>query len=497
MRTQLKVYNTLTRRKEIFRPLHPPRVGMYVCGPTVYGSAHLGHARSAVNFDVIFRYLKHLGYQVRYVRNITDVGHLEGDTDEGVDKIAQQARLESLEPMEVAQRYTNSYYRDMALLRVQSPSIEPTASGHIPDQVTMIQQIIAAGFAYEVNGSVYFDVATYHAKHHYGTLSGRVLEELLTGTRFLQGKQEKRNPLDFALWKRAPSQHLMRWPSPWGIGFPGWHTECAAIATKYLGRQFDIHGSGMDLLFPHHECELAHAQAVHGQPLATYWLHNNLIMINGQKMGKSLGNFITLAQLFQGTHPLLDQAYSPMVLRYCILQAHYRSPLNFSTEALKAAHQGYVKLVNGLKMLEASPYAYPEAQSEAVDHTLVQQVAQLVHRCHEAMCDDFNTPQVLSALFGMLKLIHALHQDQRSWESLGPQAFAQLKAAYVTFLSDVLGLYEAQDVPATDLLHILLEVYQRAKEAKQYDQVDVMRAQLKRLGIAVLDTPTGIRWCYV
>jgi cysteinyl-tRNA synthetase len=494
MNIQLKVYNTLTRKKEDFSPLHPPRVGMYVCGPTVYGSAHLGHARSAVNFDVIFRYLKHLGYQVRYVRNITDVGHLEGDADEGVDKIARQARLEALEPMEVVQRYTNSYRRDMALLRVQSPSIEPTASGHIPEQIAMIQQLIAAGFAYEVNGSAYFDVAAYHAKYHYGTLSGRVLEELLIGTRFLQGKQEKRSPLDFALWKKAPRHHLMRWSSPWGIGFPGWHTECAAIATKYLGSQFDIHGGGIDLLFPHHECELAHARAIHNQPLATYWLHNNLITINGQKMGKSLGNFITLTQLFQGQHPLLDQAYSPMALRYCILQAHYRSPLDFSTEALKAAHQGYIKLINGLRILHVSPY--PKAQDEAIDHTLVQQVAQLVHRCHEAMCDDFNTPRALSALFGMLKLIHTLHDAQRSWAALGPDTFAQLKRTYVTFLSDLLGLYEAQFVPPTALLNILLAVYQRAKAAQQYEQVDAIRVQLKRLGIAVLDTPTGVQWRY-
>ena len=330
MRSELKVYNTLTRQKEGFLPLRPPWVGMYVCGPTVYGRAHLGHARSAINFDVIFRYLKHLGYQVRYVRNITDVGHLERDADEGADKVAQQARIEALEPMEVVQRYTNSYRQDMTLLNVQSPSIEPCASGHIPEQITMIERIIGAGFGYEANGSVYFDVEAYHKTHHYGKLSGRVVEELIAGTRRLSGQQEKRNPLDFALWKKATPIHLMRWPSPWGEGFPGWHIECSAISTKYLGPQFDIHGGGMDLLFPHHECECAQAQAAYRTELAKYWLHNNLITIDGQKMGKSLGNAITLEQLFRGTHPLLGQAHSPMTLRFFVLQAHYRSMLSFS-----------------------------------------------------------------------------------------------------------------------------------------------------------------------
>ena len=347
MQEALQVYNTLTRQKEIFTPLHPPKVGMYLCGPTVYGKAHLGHARSAINFDVIFRYLKYLGYQVRYVRNITDVGHLERDSDEGADKIAQQAQIESLEPMEVVQRYTQDYHQHMAMLNVQSPSIEPRASGHITEQIAMIQQIIQAGLAYEVQGSVYFDVAAYNKKNTYGALSGRVIEDLRAYTRSLQGQQEKRSPVDFALWKRAAPTHLMQWPSPWGPGFPGWHLECSAMATKYLGQPFDIHAGGIDLLFPHHECEIAQAQAAHNAPLAQYWLHNNLITIDGKKMGKSLGNFITLEALFSGTHALLDQAYSPMTLRFFVLQAQYRCTLRFSLEALKAAHHGYLRLING------------------------------------------------------------------------------------------------------------------------------------------------------
>ncbi|MEM9416765.1 MAG: cysteine--tRNA ligase [Bacteroidota bacterium] len=494
MQGQLQLYNTLIRQQEPFVPLHPPRVGMYVCGPTVYGHAHLGHARSAINFDVLFRYLKHLGYQVRYVRNITDVGHLERDVDEGADKIGQQATLEELAPMEVVQRYTNSYRHDMALLNVQSPSIEPQASGHITEQIAMIQQIIDAGLAYETQGSVYFDVLAYNKSHNYGQLSGRVLEDLLAGTRVLTGQQEKRNSVDFALWKKATPSHLMRWPSPWGEGFPGWHTECAAIATKYLGPQFDIHGGGMDLLFPHHECELAQVQAACQTSLARYWLHHNLITINGQKMGKSLGNFITLEQLFQGTHPLLDQAYSPMTLRFFVLQAHYRSTLGFSNEALQAAHQGYRKLINGLPILQKLT-ALPDSNAGASPE-VVSQVEQDCDRCYEAMNDDLNTAQVLAALFSLLKTIHTLRNGQLAPNDLGKTTFERLRTTYVTFVQDILGLREEAQVDASALLNVLLGLYGQAKANKQYDQVDAIRAQLKALGVVLQDTPKGLTWRY-
>ncbi|MHA7877319.1 MAG: cysteine--tRNA ligase [Bacteroidota bacterium] len=495
MRSQLKVHNTFTRQKELFIPFKAPFVGMYVCGPTVYGQSHLGHARSAISFDIIFRYLKHLGYQVRYVRNITDVGHLEGDADAGVDKIEKQAHLEALEPMEVVQRYTNSYHRDMALLNVQAPSIEPRASGHILEQITMIQQIIKAGLGYETGGSVYFNVEAYHKTHNYGKLSGRVIEDMLTGTRPLSGQQGKHNPLDFALWKKAAPAHLMRWPSPWGEGFPGWHIECSAIAHKYLGAQFDIHGGGMDLLFPHHECELAQAKVAFRAAPAKYWLHNNLIMIDGQKMGKSLGNAITLEHLFQGTHSLLDQAYSPMTLRFFMLQAHYRSTLSFSNEALQAAQRGYRKLMNGLRTIKT--LSYPEDGTEAIDQALATQVQRSCDGCYEAMNDDFNTAQVIAALFSLLKTINALKNRQLSPQLLGPVVFGQLKNVYVNFVEDILGLRPATNIPTNALLDILLSIYRQAKAEKQYGQVDAIRGQLQQLGIVVQDTPAGVQWDYV
>lgn len=494
MQLRLKIYNTLTRTKEFFVPLHPPSVGMYVCGPTVYGEAHVGHARSAINFDMIFRYLKHLGYQVRYVRNITDVGHLEGDGDEGSDKVARKARLEALEPMEIAQRYTNHYRRDMNLLHVNPPSIEPIASGHIPEQISMIQRIIEAGIGYEINGSVYFDVRTYHAKYGYGRLSGRVLDELLVSTRSLNGQRDKRYPLDFALWKKASIGHLMRWSSPWGIGFPGWHTECAAMASKYLGVPFDIHGGGLDLLFPHHECELAHANVVYNQPLAKYWLHNNLIVVNGQKMGKSLNNFITLTSLFQGAHPQVSQVYSPMALRYYILQAHYRSVLHFSEHALRNAHQGYTKLMNGLKLLHT--WQYPPAIH--TDLALEKEAELYMRHCDEAMCDDFNTPKVLVALFGLLRLINILFSRNIEAPRLRTSIFLRLKSTYKTFVLDILGLHEPSlTLAVTPLIQVLLEMYQRSRRDKRYEEVNMIRAELKRLGVTVQDTSSGVRWDYL
>lgn len=494
MQQSLQVYNTLTRQKETFTPLTPPRVGLYVCGPTVYGPAHLGHARSAVSFDVVVRYLKHLGYQVRHVRNITDVGHLERDADEGADKVVQQAEREALEPMEVVQRYTNSYRRDMARLNTLPPSIEPQASGHITEQIAMIQKIMAAGLAYESQGSVYFDVKAYHKHHHYGQLSGRVLEDLLTGTRALAGQQAKHYPLDFALWKKAAPNHIMRWPSPWGEGFPGWHIECSAIATKYLGPHFDIHAGGMDLLFPHHDCELAQSQAAQQTNLARYWLHNNLVTIDGQKMSKSLGNFITLSDLFEGTHQLLDRAYSPMTLRYFILQAHYRSPLSFSTQALQAAQTGYLKLMNGLKVLdELSP---PHSSPTEVDQGLRTQIEAHCAQCYAAMNDDFNTAKAMAGLFQLLRHINTLKNKPDTLATCAPEALEQLTSTYRVFVQDILGLSEESTASTTVLVDILLGVYGQAKADKQYAQVDAIRAQLKAQGIVVQDSVAGISWSY-
>ncbi|MCG8339828.1 MAG: cysteine--tRNA ligase [Cytophagales bacterium] len=494
MKSQLKVYNTLTRQKEVFKPLHPPRVGMYVCGPTVYGKAHLGHARSAITFDVVFRYLKYLGYQVRYVRNITDVGHLERDADEGEDKIAKQARLEQLEPMEVVRYYTDSYRKDMARLNVLQPSIEPSASGHIIEQIGMIEQIMRAGLAYEVNGSVYFDVEKYNKQGHYGKLSGRMIADLLTGTRALAKQQEKRGPLDFALWKKATPTHIMRWPSPWGEGFPGWHLECSAIGAKYLGQPFDIHGGGIDLLFPHHECEIAQSQVVYHTVPAKYWLHNNLITIDGQKMGKSLGNFITLEQLFQGTHNLLDQAYSPMVLRFFMLQAHYRGTLAFSIEALEAAKRGYLKLINGLRALKK--LVYTEDTPTNVDEKVVEQLHRNCDACHDAMNDDFNTAKTIAQLFDLLKRINDLKHGNLEATTLGKEAFERLKNTYKIFVEEILGIKEEPRLSPEALLHTLLKLYREAKEQKQYDRVDAIRAALKGQGIILQDMKTGVDWTY-
>ena len=345
MEHKLTIYNTLTRKKELFEPINPPHVGMYVCGPTVYGDPHLGHARPAITFDILFRYLQHLGYKVRYVRNITDVGHLEHDADEGEDKIAKKARLEQLEPMEVVQYYTLRYHKAMEALNVLPPSIEPHASGHIIEQIQLVREILENGYAYESQGSIYFDVNKYNRDHHYGILSGRNLDDVLNTTRELDGQEEKHNPADFALWKKAQPEHIMRWPSPWSDGFPGWHCECTAMGRKYLGERFDIHGGGMDLIFPHHECEIAQAVASQGHDIVHYWMHNNMITINGQKMGKSLGNFITLNEFFTGQNPNLKQAYSPMTIRFFILMAHYRGTVDFSNDALQAAEKAMSRLM--------------------------------------------------------------------------------------------------------------------------------------------------------
>lgn len=489
----LKLYNTLSRQKEEFQPINPPFVGMYVCGPTVYGDAHLGHARPAITFDTVNRYLTHLGFRVRYVRNITDVGHLQGDADEGEDKIAKKAKLEQLEPMEVAQQYTDSYHRDMALLNSWKPSIEPRATGHIPEQIALVEAILKEGFAYEVNGSVYFDVMKYNETNNYGKLSGRDLENLMSGSRTLDGQDEKRNSVDFALWKNASSEHLMKWDSPWGVGFPGWHLECTAMSSKYLGKHFDIHGGGMDLLFPHHECEIAQGNACNHQDPAKYWMHNNMITINGQKMGKSLGNFINLQELFTGNHKLLEKAYSPMTIRYFILTAHYRSTLDFSNEALQAAQKGYKKLINGLRIAKLLKFEVSDIEK---DEEQIKQVEQIITNAYRAMDDDFNTAQAIGHLFNLLKKINSMYTGQLKSAVFGEEVFNKLIETFSTFVSDILGLIEEKSDTQNQMLNLLLQLYSDAKTARDYAKVDEIRAGLKAIGFVVKDMKDKIDWAY-
>lgn len=491
---QLKIYNTLSRKKEDFTPINPPFVGMYICGPTVYGDAHLGHARPAVTFDTVYRYLNHLGYRVRYVRNITDVGHLTGDADEGEDKIAKKAKLEQLEPMEVAQQYTDTYHREMDLLNTIKPSIEPRATGHIPEQIALVQAILNEGLAYEVDGSVYFDVLEYNKREKYGKLSGRVLDELIAGTRELDGQGEKRNAVDFALWKKASPEHLMKWDSPWGMGFPGWHLECTAMSAKYLGKKFDIHGGGMDLMFPHHECEIAQGNACNHEDPAKYWMHNNMITINGQKMGKSLGNFITLQELFNGTHKLLEQAYSPMTIRYFILTAHYRSTLDFSNEALIAAQKGYKKIINGLRI--AKLLAYKKEDGVDLDQDQIKQVESSIDNAFRSMDDDFNTAQAIGHLFNLLKKINSLYTGQLKSGLLGEEIFQKLISTYIIFVEKILGLKEEKPESQDTLLAVLLKLYGEAKTARDYNRVDEIRAALKDMGYVVKDMKEKIDWAY-
>ena len=488
METKLTIYNTLTRRKEVFEPLHAPHVGMYVCGPTVYGEPHLGHARPAITFDVLFRYLKWLGYKVRYVRNITDVGHLEHDADEGEDKIAKKARLEQLEPMEVAQHYTNSYHKAMDALGVLPPSIEPLASGHIIEQIKLVEEILAHGYAYVSHGSVYFDVAKYDRDHCYGRLSGRNLDDVLNTSRELDGQDEKHAPADFALWKRAQPEHIMRWPSPWSDGFPGWHCECTAMGRKYLGAHFDIHGGGMDLIFPHHECEIAQAVASQGDEMVHYWMHNNMITINGTKMGKSLGNFITLSQFFTGSHPLLSQAYTPMTIRFFILQAHYRSTVDFSNEALQAAAKGLERLMQAATLL---------ARLTPADKTTAD-VAGLADRCRAAMDDDLNTPMVISHLFEAAKAINSIHDGKAT---ITAADLEELKDTFHTYASDILGLRDetaqaadADDTPLRRAVDLLLDLRSEAKARKDWTTADSIRDRLTQLGFTIKDTKDGAQW---
>lgn len=486
MQNNFTIYNSLSRQKEIFKPLNPPFAGIYVCGPTVYSNAHLGHARPAITFDLLYRYLLHLGYKVRYVRNITDVGHLENDADEGEDKIEKTARLEHLEPMEVVQNYMNTFHRNMDQLNTLKPSIEPRASGHIIEQQEFIKLLFEKGYAYEVNGSVYFDVLKYNQSFKYGKLSGRVLEELQSNTRELEGQEEKRNSFDFALWKKASPGHLMKWPSPWSEGYPGWHLECSTMSIKYLGEVFDIHGGGMDLQFPHHECEIAQSTGALGHESVRYWMHNNMITINGQKMARSLGNFITLDQLFNGDHPMLEQAYSPMTVRFFILQAHYRSTVDFSNEALQAAEKGLQRLFKGLETLEKLK---PSGIS-TVD------INDLRKKCYDAIDDDLNSPVLLSYLFEGVKYINQVNDGT---EKLNAEDLDSLKNLFHTFVFDILGLKagseSGRDEKLTgELMDIIISLRQDARAKKDFATSDKIRDELKKAGVILKDRKDGVEW---
>ena len=505
MRT-LRLTNTLSRTKEVFKPVNPGHVGMYVCGPTVYGDAHLGHARPGVTYDVLSKLLRHLGYKVRYVRNITDVGHLEHDADEGEDKIAKKARLEQLEPMEVVQTYTLRYHEAMRKLNVAPPSIEPRASGHIVEQIEAVKRILDAGYAYESNGSIYFDVRKYNEDHRYGVLSGRNLDDTLEGTRELDGQSDKRAPFDFAIWKKAEPEHIMRWPSPWGEGFPGWHLECSVMGEKYLGQEFDIHGGGMDLMFPHHECEIAQNVACRGTQGVHYWVHNNMITINGQKMGKSLGNFITLPQLFAGEHDKLAQAYSPMTIRFFILQAHYRGTLDFSNEALQAAEKGLKRLMQAAKDLyamagrKAPQYVYgEEAFGVAPDSCAAvnAEVKALWENVYDALCDDMNTP---IALAGISEAVRIINSAKAGSVKLAKEDLDTLCQLFDDIVFGVLGLKDEEGTDGTSgkviagLMDMVLEQRAAAKAAKDWTTSDHIRDALKALGIQVKDGKNGAEW---
>ena len=485
MEHQLYIHNTLSRKKELFVPIKEPMVGMYVCGPTVYGDAHLGHARPAITFDILFRWLKYSGYKVRYVRNITDVGHLEHDADDGEDKIEKKARLEQLEPMEVVQHFTLRYHDAMRALNALPPSIEPRASGHIPEQIEYARKILESGFAYESGGSVYFDVEKYNKHHRYGILSGRNIDDIVENTRSLDGQSEKRRSVDFALWKKASAEHIMRWHSEWSDGFPGWHLECSAMGQKYLGEQFDIHGGGMDLIFPHHECEIAQSVAAVGHQAVKYWIHNNMITINGQKMGKSLGNFITLEEFFTGSHKLLDSAYSPMTIRFFILQAHYRSTVDFSNEALIASQKGLSRLTE----------AYDRLQKITPSATTSVETKDWATMCREAMNDDLNTPIVISHLFDAAKAINTVYDTKATISQVDLDSLKELFDAYI----DILGLQTEQSSSKyldsyKKAVDLLLSLRLEAKQSKNWALSDRIRDELASYGFVVKDTKEGFEW---
>jgi cysteinyl-tRNA synthetase len=485
MKQEISIYNSLSRKKETFKPITKDYVGLYVCGPTVYGDPHLGHARPAITFDIVYRYLQLCGYKVRYVRNITDAGHLENDADEGEDKISKKARLEQLEPMEVAHFYTLSYHNAMNQLNCKPPSIEPRATGHIIEQIEMIQKIIDNGYAYEKNGSVYLDVKKYNQSYPYGILSGRNLEDTIEGTRQLEKQTEKNNAVDFAIWKKASNEHIMKWSSPWGKGFPGWHMECSAMSEKYLGKTFDIHGGGMDLMFPHHEAEIAQSNACNDCMPVNYWMHNNMITIDGKKMGKSLGNFINLEEFFSGKHAKLDKAFSPMTIRFFILQAHYRSTLDFGNDALKAAEKGLAKLMDAVEAL---------SEIQAKDKSTFD-VEELEKKCYDAINDDFNTPILIAHLFEAVKLINLIKANKAS---LNNNDLILLKSIFDVFANEVLGLKKESQQKSDDftneIMDVILKLRKHAKINKDFITADLIRDELDGLGIQINDSRDGSSW---
>ncbi|MFK7757165.1 MAG: cysteine--tRNA ligase [Flavobacteriales bacterium] len=487
MENQLYIQNSLTRKKELFTPIAPPHVGLYVCGPTVYSDVHLGNIRTFLSFDIIYRYLCYLGYSVRYVRNITDVGHLVGDGDEGEDKIAKKAKLDNIEPMEVVQKYTNGFHSVMRLFNILEPSIEPCATGHIMEQIEMIQDIMKNGFAYEANGSVYFDVKKYNESHDYGTLSGRKIEDLISNTRALDGQSEKRDPLDFALWKKADPQHLMRWKSPWSDGFPGWHLECSVMSTKYLGDAFDIHGGGMDLKFPHHECEIAQNVGANGKSPVNYWIHGNMLTVNGRKMAKSEGNGFTPEELVTGSHKLLEKGYSPMTVRFFMLQSHYASTLDFSNEALQAAEKGYKKLSTALKTLSE----LNSSDSSSLD------VLALQRKCAEAMNDDFNTPILISHLFEGVKMINSVKDGSAQ---ISESDLELLRKVMTEYCYEVLGFNaessEANGNMIDGVMNLVIDIRKQSREEKNWAVSDKIRDQLAALNIKINDTKDGSTWSH-
>src|SRR6056297_1119593 len=488
----IRIYNSLSKTKEIFKPINPPNVGLYVCGPTVYGDPHIGHARAGITFDIVYRYMEHMGYKVRYVRNTTDVGHLENELEEsGEDKIAKKARLEELEPMEIVQHYTIQYHEGLDALNCKRPNIEPSASGHIIEQINLVKKIIENGFAYEVNGTVYFDLEKYRESNSYGDLSGKVLEDLQSGSRQTEGLDEKRNPHDFALWKKASPEHIMRWESPWSDGFPGWHIECTTMSTKYLGKHFDIHGGGLDLQFPHHEAEIAQCRSAHGTDPANYWIHNNMVTIDGAKMSKSAGNFITLDQLFSGDHEYLERGFSPMVVRFLMLQSHYRSKIDFSNEALQAAEKGFDRLMAAVHNLEKID---EEGFSESTDSETNVRVISACDLCADSINDDLNTAQVLAGLFELTSVSNAMSNGQIKKADVSKNIFLKLKQTVHTFIYDILGLKdieEPDDSITEDLVNLLIEIRSDARENKDFQTSDKIRDDLQKIGVQLKDGKGG------
>jgi cysteinyl-tRNA synthetase len=491
----LKIYNSLSRQKEVFEPIVAKHVGMYVCGPTVYNFVHLGNVRTFMTFDVLYRYLIHIGYKVRYVRNITDVGHLVGDGDEGEDKIGKMAKLEQLEPMEIVQRYTNDFHDVLKLFNFLPPSIEPSATGHMVEQIEAVKNLISKGLAYEANGSVYFDINKYNeAGNSYGKLSGRILEDLLNETRELDGQAEKRNPLDFAIWKKAAPEHIMQWPSPWGMGFPGWHLECTCMSAKYLGKQFDIHGGGMDLKFPHHECEIAQGTGLTGVEPVKYWMHSNMLTVNGQKMSKSLGNSFLPAELITGNHPLLEQAYSPMTVRFFMLQSQYRSTLDFSNDALKAAQKGYRRLINGLRV--SKNLEFVANQEMVIDEKKKAEIEKSIEGFYEALNDDLNTAVAIAQLFTLLKYVNMIYMNQLQPAAIGADTFEKLKAKFVEFIENILGLEEEKPTNDEAVIQGMLELYRDHKTKQEYDKVDQIRTYFKANSMSIKDMKHRIDWAW-